>query len=80
VQLGTASASWLRGKLDEVQNAMLEKARKFTQDNTRRAESYEQMKKILAEQGGLVRCWFKPDRANEQRSRMRPRRRWVYSI
>src|SRR6266850_6020005 len=67
VQLGTASASWLRAKLDEVQNAMLEKARKFTQENTRRAESYEEMKKILAEQGGFVRAWFKPDRGNEQK-------------
>ena len=64
---GDSSASWLRGKLDEVQNAMLEKARKFTADNTRRAENYEQMKKILAEQGGFVRGWFRPDRANEQK-------------
>ena len=46
---------------------MLEKARKFTQDNTRRADSYEEMKKILAEQGGLVRAWFRPDRENEQK-------------
>ena len=31
------------------------------------AESYEQMKKILNEKGGFVRCYFNPDRANEKR-------------
>jgi prolyl-tRNA synthetase len=67
VPLGTASASWLRRKLDEVQSAMLEKARKFTAENTRRASSYEEMKKILSEQGGLVRAWFAPGREAEMK-------------
>ena len=44
---------------------MLEKARKFMQDNTRRANNYEELKKVLAEQGGLVRAWFKPGREAE---------------
>jgi prolyl-tRNA synthetase len=65
VPLGTASAQWLRGKLDEVQNAMLQKARKFRDENTQRAESYEQMKQVLAEKGGFVRAWFRPDRNAE---------------
>ncbi len=67
VPLATATPDWLRAKLDEVQSAMLEKARRFMQENTRRAGSYEEMKKILAEQGGLARAWFKPDRENEQK-------------
>jgi prolyl-tRNA synthetase len=67
VPLGTASAAWLRGKLEEVQSAMLEKARKFTAENTRRASSYEEMKKILSEQGGLVRAWFAPGREAEMK-------------
>src|ERR1041385_1094968 len=66
VPLATANPAWLSGKLDEGQSMMLEKARKFTADNTRRANSYDEMKKILAEQGGLVRAWFKPDRDAEQ--------------
>jgi prolyl-tRNA synthetase len=65
VPLATANPQWLRTKLDEVQSAMLEKARKFTQDNTRRAGSYDELKKILEEKGGFVRGWFKPDRDAE---------------
>ena len=48
-----------------MQLRLLRKARAFRDDNTRRAESYDEMKKILGEQGGFVRCFFKPDRANE---------------
>jgi prolyl-tRNA synthetase len=65
VPLATASAQWLRGKLDEVQSAMLEKARKFMADNTRRAGSYDELKKLLEEKGGFVRGWFKPSREAE---------------
>jgi prolyl-tRNA synthetase len=65
VQAGAANAQWLRGKLDEVQAAMLEKARKFRDENTRRVGSYEEMKQILNEKGGLVRAWFKPGREAE---------------
>jgi prolyl-tRNA synthetase len=67
VAIGGISGEWLRGKLSEVQAAMLEKARKFREENTRPAESYEEMKKLLGEKGGFVRCYFKPDRAAEAR-------------
>ncbi len=63
--LADANPAWLCGKLEEVHQAMLDKARKFRDDNTRTASSYDEMKRILAEQGGLVRCYFKPDKANE---------------
>ena len=36
--------------------------------------TYDEMKQILKEQGGFVRCYFKPDRADERGSRKRPRR------
>jgi len=65
VQLGSASATWLRGKLDEVQREMFERARRFRDENTRRADSYEQFRQLIADPGGFVRCFFKPGRAAE---------------
>jgi prolyl-tRNA synthetase len=65
VTLGEASHEWLKKQLDEVQTAMLEKARQFQVADTRTASTYDEMKKILAEQGGFVRCFFNPDRAAE---------------
>ena len=65
VSLGEMTPDWLRTKLAQIQTAMFEKARAFRDQNMRDATSYDEMKKILAEQGGFVRAWFKPDRANE---------------
>jgi prolyl-tRNA synthetase len=65
VSLGEMSPTWLRQKMRDIQSAMLEKAQNFQRNNTREATSYEEMKKILAEQGGFVRVWFKSDRASE---------------
>jgi len=65
VQATEVSAAWLRGKLEEMHAAMLEKARAFRDANTRRAETYDQMKEILEKQGGFVRAWFTPSRENE---------------
>jgi prolyl-tRNA synthetase len=44
---------------------MLEKARKFRDENTRSAVDYAELKKVVAEQGGFVRCYFEPDREAE---------------
>jgi prolyl-tRNA synthetase len=44
---------------------MFDKARNFRDQNTRDATSYDELQKILAEQGGFVRAFFKPDRAAE---------------
>ncbi len=65
ISLAQLSPSWLRQRLDQVHATMLEKARTFRDANTRDAQTYDQMKSILAEQGGFVRAFFKPDRANE---------------
>ena len=65
VPAGEINAAWLTARLNDVQNAMLDRARKFRDENTRPAATYEEMKKIISEQGGLVRAYFKPDRANE---------------
>jgi prolyl-tRNA synthetase len=60
-----ASPQWLQEKLDAAHAALFEKAKKYRDDNTRRASTYDEMKKILLEQGGFVRCYFIPDRGNE---------------
>jgi prolyl-tRNA synthetase len=65
VSLSEMTPDWLRAKLSQIQTAMFEKARAFRDQNMRDASSYDDMKKIIAEQGGFVRAWFKPDRANE---------------
>jgi prolyl-tRNA synthetase len=65
VSLGDVSEKWLTGKLEQVQQAMYDKARAYRDANTRRADTYDEMKKILAEQGGFVRCFFKPSRESE---------------
>jgi prolyl-tRNA synthetase len=46
---------------------MFEKARKFRDENTRPAATYEQMKEILEKQGGFVRAWFKPSVDSEKK-------------
>ncbi|HEX4055467.1 MAG TPA: aminoacyl--tRNA ligase-related protein [Tepidisphaeraceae bacterium] len=65
VPIGELSGAWLRQKLEQIQAAMFQKAREYRDQNTRDAGSYDEMKKILAEQGGFVRAYFKPDRASE---------------
>ncbi len=65
VALGDISAAWLKERLSQIQTIMFEKARKFRDENIRDAGSYDELKKIIAEQGGFVRAWFKPDRATE---------------
>ncbi|MGD0462587.1 MAG: aminoacyl--tRNA ligase-related protein [Tepidisphaeraceae bacterium] len=67
VPIAEMSGPWLRQKMDQIQAAMFQKAREFRDQNTREAGSFDEMKKILAERGGFVRAWFKPDRANEAR-------------
>jgi prolyl-tRNA synthetase len=65
VPIGEMSGPWLRQKMDQIQAAMFQKAKDYRDQNTREAGSLDEMKKIIAEQGGFVRAWFKPDRAIE---------------
>jgi prolyl-tRNA synthetase len=62
-----ANEDWLRSKLDAAHKALFEKARTYRDQNTHSADTYEQMKQILKDKGGFVRCYFTPDRANEKR-------------
>jgi prolyl-tRNA synthetase len=65
IKLADVNEAWLRDKLNAAHTALFEKARAFREANTHAAESYDQLKQILKEKGGLVRCYFEPDRANE---------------
>ena len=66
VPLATVTADWLRGQLDAVQKAMLDKARAFRDASMHTATSYDEFKKLV-EAGGFVRCHFTPDRAPTKR-------------
>src|SRR3954471_2783648 len=44
IKLADVSRDWFRGKLDAAHNAMFEKARKFRDENTRPASSYDELK------------------------------------
>jgi prolyl-tRNA synthetase len=65
VQATEISAPWLRTRLEEMHRAMFDKAARFREENTRRADTYDQMKEILEKQGGFVRAFFKPSRESE---------------
>jgi prolyl-tRNA synthetase len=67
VKLDEISGQWLRDKLDAAHTTLLEKAKQFRESNTRDASTYDELKQIVKEQGGFVRCFFKPDKANEAR-------------
>jgi prolyl-tRNA synthetase len=67
VKLDEVGAGWLRGRLDAAHDVLFQRALKFREDNTRRANSYDELKSILKEHGGFVRCFFKPGREQEAR-------------
>ncbi|MCA8910229.1 MAG: proline--tRNA ligase, partial [Planctomycetes bacterium] len=67
VKLADISADWLRDKLEAVQAEMFEKAKAFRDANTHSAGSYDELKSILKDKGGFVRCFFQPDAEAEKK-------------
>jgi len=67
VKLADAGEQWLRSRLNDAHTALFDKARQFREANTHWADTYDQLKQIIKEKGGFVRCWFQPDRASEAR-------------
>jgi prolyl-tRNA synthetase len=65
IRLDEVGAGWLKSRLDGAHDALFQRALKFREENTRRASTYDELKKLVKESGGLVRCYFKPDRAAE---------------
>jgi prolyl-tRNA synthetase len=67
VRLDAISADWLRKELEAAQDQLCERARRNREENTRRASSYEELRRTLDESGGFVRCYFEPgDEAEEK--------------
>jgi prolyl-tRNA synthetase len=67
VAIGDVSADWLREKLEAMQARLFERAKKFRDENTRPAATWDEMKEILDGPGGFVRCWFEPGEDAENR-------------
>ena len=63
--LASASGKWLNEKLDAAHVALFERAKKFRDENIRDASSYDELKKILTEKGGFIRCHFIPNKQVE---------------
>jgi len=63
--LASVSAAWLSDKLTAMQAALFDRAKKFREDNTRTAGTYEEMKQILEKDGGFVKVYFEPNEAAE---------------
>jgi len=66
VPVADVTAQWLRDKMAESHKAMLKRATDFRDANTRTAASYDELKSLLTEHGGFIRCFFNPDRAIEK--------------
>jgi prolyl-tRNA synthetase len=67
IKLDEISRAWFTEKLDEAHRMLFESAKKFREQNTRDARSYDELKSIIKEHAGFVRCFFKPDRKIEAR-------------
>jgi len=50
-----------------MQSELFQRAQTRTEEGTCFVDSYEELKKALAERSGFVRCWFNPDVDNEQK-------------
>jgi prolyl-tRNA synthetase len=59
--------AWLQTKLDAMHVTLFDRAKAFREASTRDANSYDELKKIIAEQAGFVRCWFEPGKEAEAR-------------
>ena len=59
--------AWLQTKLDAMHVTLFERAKAFREASTRDASSYDELKKIVAEQGGFIRCWFEPGKEAEMK-------------
>ena len=61
------SPEWLRGLLADMHAKLFERAKAYRDANTHTASTYDELKSIIAEKGGFVRCFFKQGREAEQK-------------
>lgn len=57
-KIAEVSHPWFVAKMDEVQEAMYQKALKYREERTVDVNTYDELKEALTK-GGFVRCWFK---------------------
>lgn len=55
--------------LEDIQNSLYAKAKKFREDNTSNASSYDELKALLEEKGGFVEAYFAGSPEDERRIR-----------
>lgn len=67
VTLAQLTKDFVQSKLDAAHKALFDKARDYQRTNTRTATSYDEMKQILKDHGGFVRCFFREDKEVEKR-------------
>lgn len=67
VPIAEATRQWLNVQVERVQKLMLVRAEERQTANTHDASSYDELKRLLIDRGGFVRCWFLPDREVEAR-------------
>jgi prolyl-tRNA synthetase len=65
INLDAVSNKWFRERLDAAHQNLIAKAKAYREANTREAKNYDELKQIITSQAGFVRCFFKPDKANE---------------
>ena len=65
VAIGDVSESWLRGLLADMHTKLFDRAKSFRDENIRDVGSYDEMKQVLKEKGGFVRCFFTPSPESE---------------
>ena len=53
--------------LNDLQKRLLEKSKKFTQDNTNQVKSYEEFKKVIKEKGGFIKSYWCEDTKCEKK-------------
>ena len=67
VPFAEVSKAWFEGKLNQAHDLLFAKAQKFRDEHTHRANTYDELKKLVSEGSGFVRCYFEPDRESEKR-------------
>lgn len=60
------SHEWLAGLLEQTQQRLFDRAAAYRDENIRDASSYEEMKALLDEHGGFVRCFFEQGAEREK--------------
>lgn len=67
LQQDDLSGSWLRDKMEVMQQELFERAQQRTEERTCFVDSYDELKKALAQRSGFVRCWFNQSVENEKK-------------